>query len=104
MVQRMNINAITAGQAQARLLAALCRLDEALDWRRFLVEDRFSRADLTACALISPLCLPDDTAASAKFPAAVLKLRNEVKNRRFYPLVQNVYSSYRAPLAKHASV
>ncbi len=104
MVQRMNINAVTASIAQARVLAALCRLDEALDGRRFLVDDCFSRADLTACALLSPLCLPDDTEASAKFPATVLKLRNELKNRRFYPWVQNVYSSYRAPLAKHASV
>ncbi len=104
MMRRMNINAVTADQAQARVLAALCRLDEALDGRRFLVEDRFSRADLTACALLSHVCLPDDTEASAKFPAAVLKLRSEMKNRRFYHWVQNVYSSYRAPLAMQAAL
>ncbi len=102
MAHVMNINASTADQSEARFLAALDRLDAALDRRRFLIEDRFSRADLTACALLSPLCLPDDAEASKRFPAAVLKLRNELKSRRFYPWVQSVYSNYRAPLAKHA--
>ena len=101
MIQHININADTASQSEQRLRAALEKLDVALDSRPFLVGDRFSRADLTACALLSPLCLPNDAEASARFPAAVLRLRNELKNRRFYPWVQNVYSSYRAPLAKH---
>jgi glutathione S-transferase len=48
MTQFMNINGESAKQAEERLRAALERLDSALDGRRFLVEDRFSRADLTA--------------------------------------------------------
>jgi glutathione S-transferase len=104
MMKRMNINADTASQSEQRLRAALDKLDEALDDRPFLVENRFSRADLTACALLSGFCLPGDSEASAKFPAALLSFREEVKSRRFYRWVQNVYSSYRAPLAKHASV
>ena len=98
MVQRMNLNAVTAGQSQTRLLAALDRLDGALNGRRFLIEDRFSRADLAACALLSPLCLPGDTEASARFPAAAFKLRGELKGRPFYPWVRSVYQSYRRPL------
>jgi len=104
MIQHMNINADTASQSEQRLRAALDKLDEALDGRPFLVGDRFSRADLTACALLSPCCLPDDSEASAKFPVPVLKFRNELKSRRLYQWVQSVYSGYRAPLAKRTSL
>ncbi len=54
------------------------------DGRPFLVGDQFSRADLTACALLSPACLRDDSEAS---PAEVLKFRNELKGRRLYRCV-----------------
>jgi len=98
MIQRMNINGDTASQSEERLRGALDRLDEALKVRRFLVADRFSRADLTACALLSPLCLPDDNAASSIFPGAVLKLRDELKGRRFYRWVLSIYECSRWPL------
>ena len=68
MMKHMNINADTASQSEQRLRAALDKLDAALTPRPFLVENRFSRADLTACALLSSFCLPDDSEASAKFP------------------------------------
>jgi glutathione S-transferase len=98
MTQLMNINSESAKQSEERLRAALERLDAALDGRRFLVEDRFSRADLTACALLSRYCLPDDIEASARFPAAVLRLRDEMKGRHFYQWVRSVYDGYRHPL------
>jgi glutathione S-transferase len=97
MQQLLNINADTAKQSQQRLLAALERLEGALDGRRFLVEDRFSRADLTACALLSPFCLPDEATASTTFPAAVFKLRQELKGRPFYQWVRSVYDGHRHP-------
>jgi glutathione S-transferase len=95
MMKHMNINADTASQSEHRLRAALDKLDEALDGRSFLVENRFSRADLTACALLSPFCLPDDSEASAKFPAALLSFREDVKGRRFYRWARSVYERYR---------
>ncbi len=98
MIHRMNINGDTASQSEERLRGALDRLDEALNGCRFLVADRFSRADLTACALLSPLCLPDDKAASSIYPEAVLKLGNELKGRRFYRWVHGIYEGYRRPL------
>jgi glutathione S-transferase len=98
MMQFMHITGESAKQAEERLRAALERLDGALDGCRFLVEDRFSRADLTACALLSPYCLPDDIEASARFPAAMLSLRDELKSRRFYQWVRSVYTGYRQPL------
>jgi glutathione S-transferase len=93
MVRSMKINADTARQAEERFRAALEKLDEALVGRRFLVDDRFSRADLTACALLRRSCIPDDTAK--KIPPAVLRLRDELKKRRLCQWVRNVYADYR---------
>lgn len=98
MQRRMNINDDTNRQSQAQLLAAFDKLDETLQERRFLVGDRFSRADLTACALLSPLCLPDDRQASDRFPQPLLAVREHVKGRLFYRWVRNVYDNYRQPM------
>ena len=94
----MNINTASANLAEGRLRVALERLDSALHGRRFLVEDCFSRADLTACALLSACCLPDDIEASARFPAAVLSLRDELKGRRVYRWVRGIYDGHRHTL------
>ena len=95
MLQSMNINTDTARQAEEHLRVALEKLDEALVGRRFLVDDRFSRADLTACALLKRSCLPNET--SNKIPPAVRKLREELKSRRLCQWVRSVYAYYRQP-------
>jgi glutathione S-transferase len=92
MVQFMNINADTARQAEAQLLAAVGRLDEALHGQSFLVDGQFSRADLTACALLSPWCLPQE---GQTIPEPLLETRNRLAGRRFYRWVQSVYENYR---------
>ena len=94
MLQFMNINADTARQAEEQLLAALDRLDEALNGRGFLVEDSFSRADLTACALLAPWCLPPEGQA---IPKSLLETRNRLEGRRFYRWVRSIYDNYRQP-------
>jgi glutathione S-transferase len=94
MLQFMNINADTARQAEEQLLAALERLDEALNGRDFLVEDSFSRADLTACALLAPWCLPQ---AGQAIPNPLLEMRNRFEGRRFYQWVRSIYGNYRQP-------
>jgi glutathione S-transferase len=101
MLQSMNINTDTARQAEERLRAALEKLDDALVGRRFLVDDRFSRADLTACALLRRSCMPDDT--YKEIPPAVRKLREELKNRRLCQWVQSVYACYRQPILARVS-
>lgn len=98
MMRMMNINAASATDAERRLSAALDKLDAALKDRRFLVGDHFSRADLTACALLSPMILPTDKEASELFPQTVLALRNLHKGRRYFGWVQNVYDNYRQPM------
>lgn len=95
MVQMMNINADTARQAQEQLLAALERLDEALNGRGFLVDDHFSRADLTACSLLSPWCLPQE---GQTMPVPVLDMRKRLEGRPFYRWVRSVYGHYRQPM------
>lgn len=97
MTDHMNINAASAKQAQERVLAALERLDSVLKERRFLVADSFTRADLTACALLSPYCASDksDAQFSAAFPTEVCSLRNQHKNRPFFNWVRDIYQNYR---------
>jgi glutathione S-transferase len=92
MLEYMNINADTARQAEEQLLAALERLDEALNGRAFLVKDSFSRADLTACALLAPWCLPQTGHA---IPKPLLETRNRLEGRRFYRWVRSIHDNYR---------
>src|SRR6185295_3678366 len=69
MTTLMDIHAESARQSEARLLAALDKLDEAIRGRKFLVGDQFSRADLTACSLLRRHCGADK--AGAEMAAAV---------------------------------
>jgi glutathione S-transferase len=95
MIEAMNINAEAAKQSETRLLAALDRLDNALQNRRFLVGDAFSRADLTACALLSPWVLPGDVEAARNFPEPVYALRDQQKTRPLFAWVRDLYKNYR---------
>ena len=104
MMQAMNINAQTTQRAEQRVAAALDRLDAALEGRRFLVGEGFSRADLTACALLWPMVLPSDREASESFPEAVLALRDQHKGRRYFGWVRNVYGNYRQPMPMETRV
>jgi len=105
MLKGMNIHAESARQSEERLLAALEKLDAALKDRQFLVADSFSRADLAACALLSPYCAPgrSDAEMTAAFPAALCALRERHKNRRFFAWVLDTYSNHRQPGAPGTS-
>ena len=102
MMQRMNINAESARQAEERLLRGLERLDRTLKDRSFLVGNSFTRADLTACALLAPLCAPDkfEAEVSAAFPPPVCALRNAVRTRPFFGWVVQTYREHRWPAAQ----
>lgn len=99
MMEAMNIHAESAKQSEERFLSAFDRLDNALKERRFLIGDRFSRADLTACALLSPFCSPgkSDAVVSALFPEPVRALRDKHKTRRLFGWVRDMYRDYRQP-------
>lgn len=58
MREYMEINERTARKSRDRLIEASARLGSAVQGCDYLVGDRFTRADLTAAALLAPLFLP----------------------------------------------
>jgi glutathione S-transferase len=101
MIQFMNINAETARSAEQRFAVALDRLDQAVERRPFLVGDRFSRADLSACSLLWPLCRPGESESEveALLCPTVYALRKQVQRRPFYRWVLERYKQDRPPRA-----
>jgi len=99
MTQLMNINAETASDAERRFALAFDRLDQALERGPFLAGNRFSRADLSACSLLWPLCRPGESESEveALFSPTVCALRKQVQQRRFYGWVLERYREDRRP-------
>jgi glutathione S-transferase len=97
MTEFMHINAENAAEAERRFLLAFDRLDTALEQAPFLVGNRFSRADLTACALLWPLCRPGESQSEteALLSPPVYALRKQVQHRRFYQWVLERYQEHR---------
>ena len=93
MTQLMNINAETASNAERRFALAFDRLDQALERGPYLVGNRFSRADLSACALLWPLCRPGESESEveARLSPTVCALRKQLQHRRFYRWVLERY-------------
>jgi glutathione S-transferase len=102
MTDSMNISAENASGAERRFMLAFDRLDAALERGPFLVGNRFSRADLTACALLWPLCRPGESQSEveAVLPPTVCALRKQLQHRRFYQWVLERYQEDRVP-ARH---
>ena len=101
MTQLMNINAENASSAERRFALAFDRLDQALERGPFLAGNSFSRADLSACALLWPLCRPDESESEveALLPPTVCALRKQLQHRRFYGWVLERYREDRMPSA-----
>jgi glutathione S-transferase len=101
ITRMLKINAESAKRSEERVLTALEKLDGALKERRFLVGDRFSRADLTACALLLQYCAPDklDAQVSAAVPPHIFALRDKHKNRPFFGWVLDNHRDHRRPQA-----
>lgn len=106
MTTMMNINTDTARRSEARFLAALDRLDRALQQRKYLVGDTFTRADLTACALLSPFCAPgrSDAELERALPAPACDLRSRNASRPFFGWVRDTYANHRQPVASAAGL
>ena len=99
MVQAMNIGAEPARDSERRLLAGLKKLDDALQDRSFLVGERFSRADLAACALLAPYCRVGESEAEAcsVLPEALSAMRAQHRSRRYFEWVAETYAKHRQP-------
>ncbi|WP_020409041.1 glutathione S-transferase family protein [Hahella ganghwensis] len=91
MRKGMNINEETAAESRQHILAALDRVASQLDKQAYLVGESFSRADLTAAALLAPLCSPAKypIPEAKEVPAPIEELKQEIQ-----PRVQWLYRWY----------
>jgi glutathione S-transferase len=91
----MAIDEASANKSEVKIQHAIDKLHEVYKDKEFLVGDQFSRADLTAAALLAPLIMPQGygldwpEAMPAKLQAFVDK--NESKLERF----RKLYSEFR---------
>ena len=97
MTQLMNINAESASNAERRFALAFDRLDQALELGPYLAGNSFSRADMTACALLWPLCRPGESESEVEslLSPTVCALRKQLQHRRFYGWVLERYQKDR---------
>lgn len=100
-----DINAATAAASHARVLGALDRLERELggDPARYLVDDRFGLADLTAAALLAPLLAPPGspwvTRPGMVVPDKLLAMRSELAARPAGRWLSRVWAADRGPAA-----
>lgn len=96
MRKAMGIDARSAKEAEQRVAAALDRLGDKLAGREYLVGKTFSRADLTAAALLSPLVNADE----AQLPPAVAEFRAARAGQPVFAWVRRRYERERdAPVS-----
>ncbi len=103
VIQKRMIEFMDLGQDQ-RLNSREIVLDE-LDWldemlsdgRPYLVGDKFSRADITAAALLSPITIPDEHPVYERknLPPLMLQDIEQWKDRPSINWVRKIYSRHR---------
>lgn len=95
MRQFMNINADSAERSLATLKVALERLDDATSGKEFLVGDQFTRADLTAAALLAPFFMPAQYGLDwpADFPEPLDQIVDELRPKLSW--AEKVYHAHR---------
>lgn len=109
--QRMVIRAMKEGmgitergytRSRDRLIAALDRLDNALADRTYLVGERFSVADLTVAALLSPLALPPEAPFQfpGEIPPELQQFLDEFAERPTVDWIRRMYREHRGRPAK----
>ena len=98
----MGINAAAAARSWEKVVTALDRIEAELQPSGYLVGDRFSVADLTAAALLSPLVQPPEF--SYPLPAwpagALAAFRASVASRPAFRWVEEMYRRHRGRSAE----
>jgi glutathione S-transferase len=95
-----------AERALAKVLAGFDRLEAELGEGDYLAGEAFGVADLTAASLLYPLVLPPEGYLTiARMPEPVEQLRTELRGRRGYLWVQEMFRHHRclAALPPHQS-
>ena len=102
MRRQMNINPVSAEAARAKTIAAMDRLESELRPSGYLVGDRFTVADLTAAALLSPLVRPPEFPykAAIPIPEPVAKIRDSVSTHPAFRWTLQIYRQHRGESAE----
>lgn len=95
MRQFMDIDQTTAERSRVAVVRAIDRLEKAHADSRFLVGGRFTRADLTAAALLAPILQPDSFGLNwpARWPAPLASFVDEQQPRLGW--AADLYRDYR---------
>jgi len=105
MRRQMDINPATAEIARSKTMAAMDRLERELQPSGYLVGDRFTVADLTAAALLSPLVRPPEFPykAEAILPEPLMKIRDAVSAHPAFRWTLQTYRQHRGESAEVAT-
>ena len=105
MRRQMNINPASAEVAREKTLAAMDRLEHELQPSGYLVGDRFTVADLTAAALLSPLVRPPEFPykAAEPLPAPFAKIRESASTHPAFRWTLQTYRQHRGESAEIAN-
>lgn len=91
-----DVNEAAAAEALAGIRAAMDRLESELQPSGYLVGDSFTVADLTACAMFTPLLAPPQRPyAPAKVAPQVMELREELAARPGGKWIEEMYARHR---------
>ncbi len=95
MRKYMDINEESALKSRQKLGAAIDKLHDRLQINAFLVGDQFTRADLSAAALLAPLCRPEKYGLNwpDQLPRQYLELADEFQPKIKW--VDEVYEKFR---------
>ena len=95
MKERMKINDETAKLSKQYLANATDRLQQHLETNKFIVDNRFTRADLTAAALLAPIRMPEKYGLHwpEQIPGGFQELVEEFDNNTRW--VDEIYRKFR---------
>ena len=98
----MRIDEPGAQLGRAKIIAALDRIEQELQPSGYLVGDRFTVADLTAAALLSPLVMPPEFPYEppVPFPGPARSFRDGVATRPGFRWVEEMYRRHRGTSAE----
>lgn len=102
MRRQMDITPASAEVARGKTLAAMDRLEKELRPSGYLAADRFTVADLTAAALLSPLVRPPEFPyrASIAPPEAFAEIRDSLSSHPAFQWTLKTYRQHRGESAE----
>jgi len=105
MRRQMNINPATAEVARSKTIAAMDRLEHELRPSGYLVGERFTVADLTAAALLSPLVRPPEFPykAAGPIPEPLAQIRDSLSAHPAFQWTLRTYRQHRGESAEVAA-